>query len=528
MHLDARRDSTGRDPNVRLELLGGGNNRIQPFFQKAGYTEEDMDRETLSEGTPAVTNDSHSSVSERLSPATSSGMGKSAGTRSETSELSVQRARKTTRKDTARVYLDVAEAISESHRLETMEVDTQYDATVTTLSKPLSTVKEPDFSKLRADVPPLDGRLSAAIKWPAEKVPVELHEMINHLPLNYHYNPQMKHIFEAMMEENTADDEPTSPRIEIYGGRSGPVTPPWEFYYTNKVLHGEGVPRSNKRNLEGCSCIGPCDPKSKTCACVKRQMAWVEGDKSVKGFLYNKKGKLLDPSHPVFECNDACECSEDCMNRVIQRGRRHGISIIHTKTKGWGVFADEKIPRGTYMGIYAGEMVLESEANERGKLYDEFGRTYLFDMDFYHLRKLDEDCQKRSGNEPLSQASPSGEKEARFSSTYTIDAFHVGNFTRFLNHSCDPNCQITASYVNEPDLRKPRLTIYTCRDVRQGEELTFAYFGTQDDDEEEEADEVAEHGQVKVKLVKETSTHKKQAVHIPCLCGAANCRGQMF
>jgi hypothetical protein len=75
------------------------------------------------QGTPAVTNDSHSSVSERISPATSSGMSKSADTRSETSGLSVQRARKTTRKDTARVHLDVAEAIREFHMVEEMEMD---------------------------------------------------------------------------------------------------------------------------------------------------------------------------------------------------------------------------------------------------------------------------------------------------------------------------------------------------------------------------------------------------------------------
>ncbi|KAF8591935.1 SET domain-containing protein [Ramaria rubella] len=371
---------------------------------------------------------------------------------------------------------------------------------------------------------PYDNGIAPVIKWPAEKIPTELHDMINRLPKNYHFNPQMKHIFESMMEENTADDEPLSPCIEIYSSKGGPVTPPWEFYYTNRIFLGEGVPRSNKKDLKGCDCIGPCDPKSRTCACVKRQMAWTGGDKSIKGFLYNKKGKLLDPGYPVFECNDTCECSDECMNRVIQHGRKSAISIMLTKGKGWGVFADEKIPRGTYLGIYSGEMLLEDEAHERGKLYDKFGRTYLFDMDFYHLRKLDEDNQKLSGKKP---ANPP-KKEERVSSTYTIDAFHVGNFTRFLNHSCDPNCQITASYVNEPDLHKPTLTIYTCRDVPKGEELTFAYFGANDDEDDEEEEEVDEHGQKKVKVVGGPSTHKNQAVHRPCLCGAPNCRGEMF
>lgn len=180
--------------------------------------------------------------------------------------------------------------------------------------------------KLRADIPGTlltNDHLSTAIKWPAERVPIELHEMINCLPLNYHYNSQMKHIFESMMEENTADDEPTSPRIGICGRKGGPVTPPWEFYYTNRIFHGEGVPRSNKKALKGCDCIGPCNPKSKTCACVKKQSAWTGDDKTVKGFLYNRKGKLMDSGYPIFECNDACECSDDCMNRV-----RDTISLL--------------------------------------------------------------------------------------------------------------------------------------------------------------------------------------------------------
>jgi len=169
-------------------------------------------------------------------------------------------------------------------------------------------------------------------------------------------------------------------------------------------------------------------------------------------------------------------------------------------------------------------MILESEADERGKLYDKFGRTYLFDMDFYYLHSLADDQQKTSGiNGVFSNAG----KSEQVTSTYTIDAFHVGNFTRFLNHSCDPNCKITATYVNEPDLHKPTLTIYTCRDVRAGEELTFAYFGADEDEEDEE--EIDEYSQKKIKVVGGPLTHnKKQAVYRPCLCGSANCRGQMF
>lgn len=181
-------------------------------------------------------------------------------------------------------------------------------------------MKEPDYAKLRADVSDAvltdDRELSAAIKWPAEKIPTDLLDMINRLPENHLFNHTMKHVFESMIEVNTAHDEPKAPPIRVIGKKNGPITPPWEFYYSNKIFRGAGVPKSDKSKLKGCDCIGPCDPKSKTCACVKRQMFWAGNDKAVKGFLYNKKQKLLSHEYPIFECNDACQCSDECMNRV--------------------------------------------------------------------------------------------------------------------------------------------------------------------------------------------------------------------
>lgn len=51
--------------------------------------------------------------------------------------------------------------------------------------------------------------------------------------------------------------------------------------------------------------------------------------------------------------------------------------------------------------------------------------------------------------------------------------------------------------MNEPDVRKPALTIFTSRDIQKGEEITFAYFGEGDDDEEM-SDEELEDKTVKV------------------------------
>jgi histone-lysine N-methyltransferase SUV39H len=73
---------------------------------------------------------------------------------------------------------------------------------------------------------------------------------------------------------------------------------------------------------------------------------------------------------------------------VVQHGRTVAVSICKTKDKGWGkqnilgrclrlllnllfsegVFAgSRKIPSGTFVGIYAGELLTDEVGEERGK-----------------------------------------------------------------------------------------------------------------------------------------------------------------
>ena len=45
------------------------------------------------------------------------------------------------------------------------------------------------------------------------------------------------------------------------------------------------------------------------------------------------------------------------------------------------------------------------------------------------------------------------------------------------NHSCDPNCKIFACYIDDADVDKPLLTVFTTREVEPWEELCFSYYG---------------------------------------------------
>jgi len=124
----------------------------------------------------------------------------------------------------------------------------------------------------------------------------------------------MRDLFKATILENTVEDESDAPPIEILNSVDDQATPPWEFYYTNQMWLGEGVPPPDIKSLVSCTCKGGCNPKSKTCACLLRQKE-VVGDPLLE-FAYDKNGKLKIPGYPIFECNDLCGCSDECRNRV--------------------------------------------------------------------------------------------------------------------------------------------------------------------------------------------------------------------
>jgi SET domain-containing protein len=52
-----------------------------------------------------------------------------------------------------------------------------------------------------------------------------------------------------------------------------------------------------------------------------------------------------------------------------------------------------------------------------------------------------------------------------------IDALKKGNISRFVNHSCAPNCILQKWVVQN----RVRMGIFTLREIAAGEELTFDY-----------------------------------------------------
>jgi hypothetical protein len=148
----------------------------------------------------------------------------------------------------------------------------------------------------------------------ASKLPSAIQDHMNRQSEEVRKLSDIRDVYEAMILENTADDERDAPPIEIQNEVDDQSTPPWEFCYSNKMWHGEGVPDPDLKNLKGCDCRGACNPKSKTCACAIRQGKVV--DENATEFAYDKNGKLKLAGYPIFECNNMCWCGPECGNRV--------------------------------------------------------------------------------------------------------------------------------------------------------------------------------------------------------------------
>lgn len=131
-------------------------------------------------------------------------------------------------------------------------------------------------------------------------------------------DPELREVFLRVIENNTLD-EPSAAAITMSNPVNDDPCPPWEFYYTNRMVYGHKVARGDKSKLKGCDCVSGCASDSATCACLQRQRRYfrLQGRHfDSYGFNYNAQGRIIDYRFPVFECNEECGCDETCLNKV--------------------------------------------------------------------------------------------------------------------------------------------------------------------------------------------------------------------
>lgn len=108
--------------------------------------------------------------------------------------------------------------------------------------------------------------------------------------------------------------------------------------------------------------------------------------------------------------------------------------VRNSKIHGRGVFAARRIRKGTRVIEYVGERVSHAEADRRYEhKADDDNHTFLFIVD----------------------------------ARTVIDAGTGGNAARFINHSCNPNCETL--------LDNRRVFIEAVRTIQPGEELSYDY-----------------------------------------------------
>lgn len=193
------------------------------------------------------------------------------------------------------------------------------------------------------------------------------------------------------------------------------------------------------------------------------------------GTVYSPSGTLnssFDINNPpiILECNAKCSCNiKKCNNRVIQNSSRVKLVLFKTKSRGWGIKTIDDIPKGTFIGIYTGELLTAKESVLRSC------DTYLFNLSGPKIPIRPK--PKSNTKDTISTTTDKNDDnpDEKKNSSYVCDSKYFGNFTRFVNHSCEPNLVGIRSFTSHQDDNFPYIAFFTNRHIQAYQELTLHY-----------------------------------------------------
>lgn len=84
----------------------------------------------------------------------------------------------------------------------------------------------------------------------------------------------------------------------------------------------------------------------------------------------------------IYECNVRCKCSSNCLNRVAQQPLQTKLQVFKTCNRGWGLRCLNDIPAGSFVCVYAGDLLTEQMANKAG---DDYGDEYFAELDYIEV-----------------------------------------------------------------------------------------------------------------------------------------------
>ncbi len=241
-------------------------------------------------------------------------------------------------------------------------------------------------------------------------------------------------VIDEMIAQDEGAEEPEEPEEHEEHGKKKARRPTiWQQVSANLYTHRE----RNSYN----------DDETMVCGCSRDQVVPC-GEGCINRELFQ-------------ECSEVyCPHGSRCTNRRFQLKQYAPLDVLRAGRKGFGLFAKEDMAAGTFLIEYVGEVLEEEEYERRKQFYEKSHQRHYYFMNI--------------GN---------GE---------TVDATRKGGVGRFINHSCEPNCETQKWTVNG----EVTIGLFTKLDVTAGTELTFDY-------------NFQRYGDKPVK----------------CLCGTPSCRG---
>lgn len=203
------------------------------------------------------------------------------------------------------------------------------------------------------------------------------------------------------------------------------------FEYITKNIYHPNV-KKRKIPVEKCSCTLLCDKH-----CINKMM--------------------------FIECDSNCQCGKYCLNQQFKKYKKVNLGIIQTHNRGRCVIALQFIKKNTLVCEFIGEIIDIKEFNRRLKMQKNYKNNYYYVI----LEDNEEDL--------------------------IIDSTYKGNIARFINHSCDPNCELQTWIVDG----EKRVGFFAIKDIEKYTEITYNY---------------------------NFIAYDKNAIR-KCFCGSKNCKG---
>ncbi|XP_019110262.1 histone-lysine N-methyltransferase NSD3 isoform X4 [Larimichthys crocea] len=197
--------------------------------------------------------------------------------------------------------------------------------------------------------------------------------------------------------------------------RNSRKPPPYKFIKSNKPVGKVQVHVADLSEIQRCNCR-PTDehPCSLNSQCLNRMLQ--------------------------YECHpQVCPAGDNCENQCFSKRLYAETEVVKTDERGWGLRTNQALKKGDFVTEYVGEVIDSEECQQRIK------RAHENHVTNFYMLTLTKDR--------------------------VIDAGPKGNSSRFMNHSCSPNCE-TQKWTVNGDVR---IGLFALCDIEAYTELTFNY-----------------------------------------------------